>query len=118
MERPICNNCNINKCKKNGNSKKNGLTYYKKYCTSCEKKVYNQPNSNKYARKLGYALHKKGKCENCNFVPIHSCQLDVDHIDGNKFNNNIDNLRTLCANCHRLKTYMQRSPSFKREGLI
>jgi len=31
-------------------------------------------------------------------------QLDVDHIDGNKKNNDISNLMTLCANCHRYKT--------------
>ena len=33
------------------------------------------------------------------------CQLDIDHIDGNRENNDIINLQTLCANCHRLKTY-------------
>jgi 5-methylcytosine-specific restriction endonuclease McrA len=32
-------------------------------------------------------------------------QLDVDHIDGNHRNNNPENLQTLCANCHRLKTF-------------
>ena len=47
---------------------------------------------------------KKSRCEVCQFVPINSIQLDVDHIDGNRKNNDPTNLRTLCANCHRLKT--------------
>lgn len=30
--------------------------------------------------------------------------LELDHIDGNHFNNEISNLQILCANCHALKT--------------
>ena len=55
-----------------------------------------------------YTKHKKDKCEFCGFVPVHSSQLDVDHIDGNRGNNAISNLQTLCANCHRLKTYVNK----------
>ena len=61
-------------------------------CTSC--------------RKNKYKTHKKNHCESCGFIPIHSVQLDVDHIDGNHSNDTVDNLMTLCANCHRLKTYV------------
>lgn len=56
-----------------------------------------------------YRKHKKGKCEFCGFTPEHPCQLDVDHIDGNHHNNDPNNLQTLCANCHRLKTWKQKS---------
>ncbi|MFI7135131.1 HNH endonuclease [Nonomuraea sp. NPDC050153] len=28
--------------------------------------------------------------------------LQVDHIDGDRMNNELDNLRILCANCHML----------------
>ena len=52
----------------------------------------------------GYRIHKKDYCEQCGFKAIHAVQLDVDHIDGNHFNNDVTNLMTLCANCHRLKT--------------
>ena len=55
-----------------------------------------------------WKLHKGEKCEKCGFVPEHPCQLDVDHIDGNKKNNNFENFQTLCANCHRLKTYLNK----------
>jgi len=55
-----------------------------------------------------YRRFKKDKCDNCGFVAIHKCQLDVDHIDGNHFNDDPSNLQTLCANCHRLKTYVNK----------
>lgn len=55
-----------------------------------------------------YRPHKKDKCELCGFVPVHSCQLDVDHIDGNRNNNDPSNLQTLCSNCHRLKTQLNK----------
>ena len=53
-----------------------------------------------------YTLHKKDTCEHCGFVRTHASQLDVDHIDGDRWNNDPANLRTLCANCHRLKTHL------------
>lgn len=49
-----------------------------------------------------YLLTKGEMCERCGFEPVHSCQLDVHHRDGNHANNEISNLETLCANCHRL----------------
>jgi len=55
-----------------------------------------------------HAKFKKNSCEECGFVPLHSCQLDVDHIDGDRKNNKPENLKTLCANCHRLKTFKSR----------
>jgi 5-methylcytosine-specific restriction endonuclease McrA len=65
--------------------------------------------------KRPYSIHKKDSCEACGFVPELSLQLDVDHIDGNNSNNDPDNLQTLCANCHRLKTY--RNKDYSKAGL-
>lgn len=87
-------------------------------CLECrrlyDRKRYNNPERRKQVNisrikyyKTKYKPHvqyKKDKCGKCNFIPIHSIQLDVDHIDGNHKNNEISNLQTLCANCHRLKT--------------
>jgi len=61
-------------------------------------------NARENLRKHPYRKHKKDRCERCGFIPEDSCQLDVDHVDGNKANNEPSNLQTLCANCHRLKT--------------
>lgn len=99
LEADIPKICCIEGCgsqsKKKGLSKL-GFPLYKKYCR--------KHDVNAYMHK--YRMFKKDKCECCGFVPVHSCQLDVDHIDGNKQNNKIDNLKTLCANCHRLKTHI------------
>ena len=51
-------------------------------------------------------LFKKDHCELCGFVAVNKIQLDVDHIDGSNSNNSESNLQTLCANCHRLKTFL------------
>ena len=72
----------------------NGRKRYGRICTQCK-------------RKKLYARFKKDKCEACGFVPEWMGQLDVDHIDGDKNNNDESNLMTLCANCHRLKTHKE-----------
>jgi predicted HNH restriction endonuclease len=55
-----------------------------------------------------YRKHKTDHCAFCGFIAIHPVQLDVDHIDGDRTNNTPKNLQTLCANCHRLKTQMNK----------
>ena len=109
-ELPICDRCKINPCRKNGISK-NGFIKYKKYCHSCNKIIYNIKEN---GRRLGYRGYKKDKCEICNFTPTHKCQLDVDHIDGDRTNDNESNFKTLCANCHRLKTYMNKNNEMEK----
>lgn len=61
-----------------------------------------------------YHQSKEDICCLCGFIPKQSCQLDVDHIDGNHKNNCKENLQTLCANCHRLKTYLNKEGSYKK----
>ena len=106
MNRPICIKCNKNVCKKNG-FLKNGNPKYKKYCNLCEHKIYN-------INIITYRSYKKKECENCGFVPIHRCQLDVHHIDNNHSNDDVSNLQTLCANCHRLTSHIHRMSKIKK----
>ena len=45
-------------------------------------------------------------------------QLEVDHIDENHDNNDIKNLQTLCACCHRLKTKYRREDNQEALNLM
>lgn len=55
-------------------------------------------------------LKSKGGCENRDGRLGWQCRdpdtpsLTIDHFDGNKHNNNQDNLVVLCANCHNQKS--------------
>jgi predicted HNH restriction endonuclease len=58
-----------------------------------------------------HSAYKKDKvlyCQRpgCGFIAEHSVQIHIDHKDGNKHNNKDENLWSLCANCHALKTYV------------
>lgn len=97
-ERPRCKCGNL--CKHNGFSKKDNRRLYNTYCSPCARR--------KHDKKFAYRKHLKDACEKCGFIPEHVCQLDIDHIDGNHANNATSNLQTLCANCHRLKTFHER----------
>ena len=93
--------------------------YCRRYCKQYAKdertqKVKNRKRERNKNILRPYLKFKKLYCEKCNFIPVHLCQLDVDHIDGNHQNNNINNLQTLCANCHRLKTYLNKDWEIKK----
>jgi len=78
---------------------RNGVWRYKKYCRNCMR-----------LRRLGYVKKDHCEYETCyhkGTFPFHI--LEVDHIDGNSKNNSTNNLQTLCANCHKIKTHFQHS---------
>jgi Zn finger protein HypA/HybF involved in hydrogenase expression len=59
-------------------------------------------NSNKLRKRLIKEGIKEHKCECCNLSewlgePI---PIELDHTDGNHYNNTLDNLKILCPNCH------------------
>jgi hypothetical protein len=59
------------------------------------------PYNQAYQDNSVYRKYVGPQCESCDFVPVHICQLDIHHIDGNHNNHAPSNLQTLCANCHR-----------------
>ena len=93
----ICSVCGLTKIKLR-NSK--ALSLGGKY--KCKSVYTKARNKSIYP----YIVYKKDYCQHCDFKPVHSSQLDVDHIDGDRWNNDPANLQTLCANCHRLKTHL------------
>ena len=95
---PTCPNCNKRprelRVGLNSNGKPRKSPSYRKHCALC--------------RTRPYVAFKQDFCSLCGFIPVNECQLDVDHIDGNHGNNSPNNLQTLCANCHRLKTFLNK----------
>jgi len=96
-DRPDCVDCG-RPARYHTKNKDGSIKYWRRYCTMCHK--------NRGQKQYRYRLHKGKSCEVCGFIAIHPTQLDVDHIDGNHDDEGIDNLQTICANCHRLKTIM------------
>lgn len=100
----VCSICGLVRVKLRDSKKKKLNSKYR--CGTVHK-----ANNNRFA--YPYREYKKDKCEHCGFIPVHISQLDVDHIDGNRSNNDPANLQTLCANCHRLKTFLNKDGAYK-----
>jgi 5-methylcytosine-specific restriction endonuclease McrA len=58
-------------------------------------------------KNVKWRQHMEDKCRRCKFMPEDGCQLTVDHINKDKTNNKVENLQTLCANCHNLKSKIE-----------
>ncbi len=116
--RGTCVRCNLNAQKKVAGKEK-----YRPLCSTCDDFLRRSPEGKQKdklktkahveEKKRPYRKYVKSFCEECGFIPKHMCQLDVDHIDGNHQNNDPSNLQTLCANCHRLKTYFNKDWKIK-----
>lgn len=59
-----------------------------------------------------YLLQKGNSCSICGITEWCSkpIELEMDHIDGNATNNNLENVRLVCPNCH------SQTPTFKNRN--
>lgn len=59
-------------------------------------------SSSKLMKRLINEGYKEYKCEECGIKDWQGkpLSLQLEHIDGNHFNNSLDNLKILCPNCH------------------
>ena len=101
----ICPNCDKEVPKRN------------KYCNSVCKGEYERKvifkkiksgDTSLYEKNYkNYLIHKYGeKCMKCGWCEKHSITgkvpIQLEHKDGNSYNNSLDNLELLCPNCHSL----------------
>lgn len=95
MQRKICPICRNHPVALNYYRKEKA--YYRTACTSCiHKKRKPIPEVPGWIRS-GYK--KRDKCDKCGFKFKLGEQSHVYYIDGNLYNNNWNNLKTICLNC-------------------
>lgn len=95
--RVACEKCKVNPARLIKKSDR-VVSTIDKYCSSCKNKK-REGYSDKYIMKK--------TCEGCGFEPQHKSTLHIDHIDGDRKNNNPNNYQTLCANCHSIKSLIE-----------
>ena len=70
-------------------------------------------------RRLFKSGLKKAVCEECGWAQKSSdgrIPIELDHINGDRYDNRIENLRILCPNCHSLKPTHRGRNKMKRRG--
>ena len=83
---------------------------FKKKPLSFYLKTNSKVNSSHLLKRLISAKIKERVCEMCNRTTWMGdlIPLELDHINGNHFDNRLKNLQALCPNCHYLKHKKQR----------
>lgn len=87
-----------------GNQAGKGQTKQGLYVSALEYSQTNHCSSHKLKLKLIREGVKSHQCEQCNRKKWqgHPIPIELDHIDGDHYNNDLTNLRILCSNCHSL----------------
>jgi hypothetical protein len=99
--RPLCHKCKTRPSA--FNYRRKGKIYYRSKCDQCIKEDLGLKTGLKHSwEKSGYK--RKTICEKCGFKAKHPAQIDVYHVDGNLSNASWDNLKSICANCSRVKS--------------
>jgi hypothetical protein len=95
---------------------KNGTRDIRTECYTCHREGRNRPGVTPHKKK--YCENKDGRLEfNCTSKIINDCQLEMDHIDGDRWNNIQKNVQTLCRNCHAIKTKLYGDSKNNKEKL-
>ena len=90
QEGDLCEECGLREKAKAGYHL-NGERKYRATCNVCHKARYERP----------WLAFRREECESCGYVPMFLRGLEVHHRDGDKENNDPENLMTLCSNCHK-----------------
>ena len=91
---------------------KTGNVYCNKSCSNSKNNTLFKSDKNHQNYKTGISSYRKkafktgDKCEECKIDELYV--LEVHHIDGNRKNNKKDNLKILCANCHKRAHFKNR----------
>jgi hypothetical protein len=104
MKRPLCKNCNAKP--RAYAYRRDTKIYWRSLCDTCIRKK-NQQKVSGVAKWQLAGYKKKNRCELCGFKATVREQLDVYHVDGNRNNVTAYNLKTVCANCQRLKSTLE-----------
>lgn len=100
-----CSNCKneLKRIPSQIKKSKSGNFFCNKSCSASfnnkSEKRTRENHPNWKSGKSSYSFYKKNSCERCGYDKYKSV-LQVHHVDHNRENNSIDNLLTLCPNCH------------------
>ena len=97
--RSLCRTCKQRPCAVNYH--KANKVFYRSQCELCIR-YKGKPMGKPKWQQSGYV--KKNECDKCTYKSKLDQQFNVFHVDGNRNNTSVYNLKTICANCQRLKS--------------
>ena len=116
--RPICVNTGCDQPVTYSHTARSGVRRWRPVCSRCQRASYGNGD-----HAPGVVPIKKAHCENqdgrlgyqCTAHIAYPGVLELDHRDGDRCNNDPDNIQTLCKVCHSYKGHI--SNDFRRRRL-